>query len=87
MSRILVCVAWPYANGPLHVGHVAGSIMPADIFARFNRIIGNEVVMVSGTDMHGAAITIIADKEGVSPETVSNRYHAIDAKAMADMGF
>ena len=87
MSRILVCVAWPYANGPLHAGHVAGSIMPADIFARFNRIIGNDVIMVSGTDMHGAAITIIAEKEGVSPETVSNRYHAIDAKAMSDMGF
>jgi methionyl-tRNA synthetase len=87
MARILVCVAWPYANGPLHVGHVAGSIMPADIFARFNRIIGNEVIMVSGTDMHGAPITVIADREGVSPETVANRYHALDAKAIADMGF
>ena len=87
MARILVCVAWPYANGPLHVGHVAGSIMPGDIFARFNRLVGNEVIMVSGTDMHGAPITVIAEKEGVSPEEVANRYHALDAKAMVDMGF
>ena len=61
--------------------------MPADIFARFNRIIGNEVIMVSGTDMHGAPITVIADREGVSPEVVANRYHVLDAKAIADMGF
>ena len=87
MARVLVCVAWPYANGPLHVGHVAGSILPADIFARFNRMIGNEIIMVGGTDMHGAPITVIAEKEGVSPEVIANRYHAIDAKAMADMGF
>lgn len=86
MARILVCVAWPYANGPLHVGHVAGSIMPADIFTRFNRLVGNEVIMVSGTDMHGAPITVIAEKEGVSPEIVANRYHAMDTKALADMG-
>ncbi len=87
MARILVCVAWPYANGPLHVGHVSGSILPADIFARFNRMVGNEVIMVSGTDMHGAPITVIAEKEGVSPEVIANRYHAIDAKSMVDMGF
>ena len=72
MSRVLVCCAWPYANGPIHVGHVAGSLMPADIFARFNRLIGNEVVMVSGTDMHGAPITVKAEKEGVSPESFAS---------------
>ncbi len=87
MPRVLVCVAWPYANGAIHVGHVSGSILPADIFARFNRMIGNDVIMVSGSDMHGAPITVAADKEKVSPETIANRYHAINAKAIEDMGF
>jgi len=87
MARVLVCVAWPYANGPIHVGHVTGSILPADIFARFNRMVGNETIMVSGSDMHGAPITVLADKEKVSPETVANRYHAINSKAIQDMGF
>ncbi len=87
MSRVLVCCAWPYANGPIHVGHVAGSLLPADIFARFNRLIGNEVVMVSGTDMHGAPITVKAEKEGISPEKFAQRYHALDEKAIAEMGF
>jgi len=87
MARILVCVAWPYANGPLHVGHITGSILPADIFARFNRMIGNEVVMVSGSDMHGAPITVSADKAKVPPETIANKYHEMHTKAIADMGF
>ena len=87
MSRVLVCVAWPYANGPIHVGHVTGSILPADIFARFNRLIGNETIMVSGSDMHGAPITVLADKEKVSPEAVANKYHTINSKAILDMGF
>jgi len=86
MARILVCVAWPYANGPVHVGHVTGSILPADIFARFNRLVGNEVVMVSGTDMHGAPVAVAADKEKVSPEVVANRFHELDSKALADLG-
>lgn len=87
MSRILVCVAWPYANGPLHVGHVTGSILPADIFARFNRMVGNETIMVSGSDMHGAPITVSADKARIPPETIANRYHEMHSKAIADMGF
>jgi methionyl-tRNA synthetase len=86
MTRVLVCCAWPYANGPLHVGHVTGSILPADIFARFNRLVGNEIIMVSGSDMHGAPITVSADKEKVSPEIVANRYHTINSKAIADLG-
>ena len=86
MSRVLVCVAWPYANGPIHVGHVTGSILPADIFARYNRLAGNETVMVSGSDMHGAPITVSAEKEGVSPEAIANRYHEANAKAIADLG-
>ncbi len=86
MARILVCCAWPYANGPIHVGHVAGSLLPADIFVRFNRMIGNETILVSGSDMHGAPITVSADKEKVSPETIANRYHGINSKAIADLG-
>ena len=86
MARVLVCVAWPYANGLIHVGHVTGSILPADIFARFNRLAGNETLMVSGSDMHGAPITVSADKEGVSPETIANRYHEANAKAIMDLG-
>jgi methionyl-tRNA synthetase len=86
MSRVLVCVAWPYANGPIHVGHVTGSLLPADIFARFNRLVGNEVVMVSGSDMHGAPITVSADKEKVSPEEIATRYHNINLKAINDLG-
>jgi methionyl-tRNA synthetase len=87
MDRVLVCVAWPYANGVLHVGHVTGSILPADIFARFNRMVGNETIMVSGSDMHGAPITVSADKAKVSPETIANKYHEINSKALEDMGF
>ena len=83
---MLVCVAWPYANGLIHVGHVTGSILPADIFARYNRLVGNETLMVSGSDMHGAPITVSADKEGVSPETIANRYHEANAKALSELG-
>lgn len=86
MARILVCSAWPYANGPLHVGHVTGSLLPADIFAKFNRMIGNETVMVSGSDMHGAPITISADKAKVPPETIANKYHEMHTKAIIDLG-
>jgi methionyl-tRNA synthetase len=86
MARILVCCAWPYANGPIHVGHVAGSLLPADIFVRFNRMVGNETIMVSGSDMHGAPITVSADKEKVPPETIANRYHGINSKAIAALG-
>jgi len=86
MARILICVAWPYANGPIHLGHVTGSVLPADIFARYNRLIGNDVLMVSGTDMHGAPVTVSADKEKVSPEVIAFRYHEIDSKALSDLG-
>ncbi|NUM45359.1 MAG: methionine--tRNA ligase [Anaerolineales bacterium] len=74
-DRILVCVAWPYANGEIHVGHVAGAYLPADIFARYHRLKGNEVLMVSGSDTHGTPITVRAEKEGVHPKTIFERYH------------
>ena len=75
-ERILVCVAWPYANYLLHVGQAAGAYLPADIFARYHRLKGNEVAMVSGSDCHGTPITVSADKEGVEPRDIVDRYHA-----------
>ena len=75
-ERIFIGVAWPYANGPLHLGHVAGCYLAADIFARYHRIKGNEVLMVSGSDTHGTPITIRAEEEGITPQEVVARYHA-----------
>jgi methionyl-tRNA synthetase len=72
---ILVAVAWPYASGSLHLGHLAGAYLPADIFARYHRIAGNRVLMVSGSDGHGTPITVKADQEGVSPQEIVDRYH------------
>jgi methionyl-tRNA synthetase len=74
-ERILIGVAWPYANGPLHLGHVAGAYLPADIFARYHRLKGNQVLMVSGSDQHGAPITIRAEKESTTPQEVVAKYH------------
>ena len=75
-ERIFIGVAWPYANGPLHLGHLAGCYLAADIFARYHRMRGNEVLMVSGSDAHGTPITIRADQEGITPAEVVERYHA-----------
>ena len=75
-ERILIGVAWPYANGPLHLGHIAGAYLPADVFARYHRMRGNDVLMVSGSDSHGAPITMRADAEGVPPREVVERFHA-----------
>ncbi len=75
-ERIFIGVAWPYANGPLHMGHIAGCYLAADIFARYHRMKGNEVLMVSGSDAHGTPITIRADQEGVEPDVILARYHA-----------
>ena len=71
---ILVSVAWPYANSDIHQGNVTGSYLPADIYARFHRLQGNHVLMVSGSDVHGTPITVKADEEGVSPEEIVDRY-------------
>ena len=75
-ERILVAVGWPYANGSIHIGQVAGAYLPADIFARYHRMRGNEVVMVSGSDAHGTPVTLTAEQEGVTPEEVYGKYHA-----------
>ena len=74
-EHILVCTAWPYANGDQHLGHMAGNFIPADIFARYHRLKGNKVLMVSGSDTHGTPITVKADAEGISPKDVFERYH------------
>ena len=75
-ERILVAVAWPYANGSIHIGQVAGVYLPADIFARYHRMKGNEVLMVSGSDAHGTPVTLTAEQRGVSPEEVYGEYQA-----------
>lgn len=85
-EHILVAVAWPYANGPRHIGHVAGFGVPSDIFARFHRLKGNYVLMVSGTDEHGTPITIAADKEGLSPRQVADRYNQVIGDDLFNLG-
>ena len=72
---IHISVAWPYANGDMHVGHLAGAYLPADIFARFHRLKGNRVLMVSGSDAHGTPITVEADKRGITPRELFEHYH------------
>ena len=84
--RILVAPAWPYANGPRHVGHVAGFAVPADIFARYHRLAGNEVLMVSGTDEHGTPMTVAADREGISPKELADRNSALIRADLRDLG-
>ena len=85
-EHILVAVAWPYANGPRHIGHVAGFGVPSDIFARFHRLRGNHVLMVSGTDEHGTPITLAADKEGVSARDIADRYNAVIGDDLLNLG-
>ncbi len=85
-KKVLVCVAWPYANGALHLGHMAGSVMPADIFARYHRMVGNRVLMVSGSDMHGAPIAVRAEKEHTTPEAIASKFHDMNKKALSDVG-
>jgi len=86
VRKILVTTAWPYGNGPIHLGHFAGMVLPADIFARYHRMKGNKVAMVSGTDMHGTPISLRAEKEGMTPEELSEKYHKIIKKSLMDMG-
>jgi len=73
-ERIFIGVAWPYANGSLHLGQIAGAYLPADIFARYHRSKGNEVLMVSGADQHGTPITIKAEQEGKHPGEIADKY-------------
>src|SRR5690606_13673540 len=74
-KNIGVFVAWPYANGDLHLGHIAGAYLPADIFARYHRMKGNKVLMASGSDAHGTPITLKAKNEKRTPREVVEQYH------------
>ena len=84
--KILVCVAWPYANGEKHIGQIAGAYLPPDIFARYQRMAGNDVLMVSGSDTHGTPITLQAENEGIEPAAVVDKYHEMFVDGCLAMG-
>src|SRR5436190_5490059 len=86
MSAVLTAVAWPYANGPRHIGHVSGFGVPSDVFSRYQRMAGNRVLMVSGTDEHGTPITVAADAEGVTPRQIADRNNRIIVNDLASLG-
>ncbi|MBP3385674.1 MAG: methionine--tRNA ligase [Candidatus Methanomethylophilaceae archaeon] len=86
MSKVCINIAWPYSNGAIHLGHLAGSLLPPDIFSRYNRLLGNEVLMVGGSDQHGTPITVSAEKCGMTPEAYADKFHEINKKAIEDMG-
>jgi len=85
-KRHTVTAALPYANGPLHIGHVAGAYLPADTYVRFLRLKGEDVIFICGSDEHGVAITLGAKKEGVTPKAFVDKYHGIMKKAFEDFG-
>jgi len=85
-KRILVTSALPYANGPLHLGHLAGAYLTADLYVRYKRLTGADVVYICGSDEHGVPITIAAEKEGVSPQDIVDRYHEMNKKVFEDFG-
>lgn len=85
-KRYLVTSALPYANGPLHIGHLAGAYLPADIFVRYLRLMGRDVVWVCGSDEHGAAITVRARKEGLTPQEIVDKYHVVLRDTLKDIG-
>lgn len=85
-KRYTVTAALPYANGPLHIGHIAGAYLPADIFVRFLKLTGKDSVFICGSDEHGAAITIRAKKEGITPQEIIDKYHSQIKKAFEDFG-
>ena len=85
-KRYTVTSALLYANGPVHIGHLAGAYLPADIYVRYLKSKGNDVAFISGSDEHGAAITLQAKKEGVSPKQIIDKYHKSNKKAFADFG-
>ena len=85
-SRVLTAVAWPYANGPRHIGHVSGFGVPSDVFSRYMRMSGHDVLMVSGTDEHGTPILVLAEEEGLTPQELVDKYNAVIAQDLADLG-
>ena len=85
-KRKMITAALPYANGPVHIGHLAGVYIPADVYARFQRNTGQEIAFICGSDEHGIPITIRAKKEGITPQDVVDKYHEIIKKSFADLG-
>ena len=85
-KRKMITAALPYANGPVHIGHLAGVYIPADVYARFQRNTGQEVAFICGSDEHGIPITIRAKKEGITPQDVVDKYHEIIKKSFSDLG-
>ena len=85
-EKVLVTSALPYANGPIHLGHLSGAYLPADIYVRYKRLNGDDIVYICGSDEHGVPITISADKEGVSPQVIIDRYHEANKKAFERFG-
>jgi methionyl-tRNA synthetase len=86
MTHVLSAVAWPYANGPRHIGHVAGFGVPSDVFSRYMRMAGHDVLMVSGTDEHGTPILVQAEREGVSPQQLADRYNRVIGEDLQALG-
>jgi methionyl-tRNA synthetase len=86
MSHVLSAVAWPYANGPRHLGHVAGFGVPSDVFSRYMRMAGHDVLMVSGTDEHGTPILVAADKEGISARELADTNNRMIVQDLVDLG-
>ena len=84
--HVLTAVAWPYASGPRHIGHVAGFGVPSDVFSRYQRMAGKRVLMVSGTDEHGTPILVAADRAGQSPRDVADHYNRLIAEDLRDLG-
>lgn len=85
-KRYLVTSALPYANGPVHIGHLAGVYVPADIYCRYLRLRNRDVVFIGGSDEHGVPITLKAKKEGISPQEIVDRYHNIIKKSFEEFG-
>ncbi|WP_294322292.1 methionine--tRNA ligase [uncultured Chryseobacterium sp.] len=85
-NRKMITAALPYANGPVHIGHLAGVYIPADVYARFQRRLGKDVAFICGSDEHGIPITIRAKKEGVTPQDIVDKYHDIIKKSFSDLG-
>ena len=85
-DRYTITAALPYTNGPIHIGHLAGVYVPADIYARYLRLTGKDVIYICGSDEHGVAIPMRAKKEGVSPKEIIDKYHNIIKKSFEDFG-
>src|ERR687894_2428358 len=85
-SRVLTAVAWPYANGPRHIGHVSGFGVPSDVFSRYMRMSGHDVLMVSGTDEHGTPISVQAEREGMTTRELADKYNRVIVEDLRGLG-